>query len=399
MNIVLCSKLKKHKHCAISLQGANILGKYITGAFFTGRPWYYPLAGKNKVWIDNRLNYKFDYNKIKSFASQYILYKFIVGNKIISHTIHTYKIDSFFKNLLGLYCYFNILTMKNITHFHYERSLGSKIAAKAKKRFNCKVIIDESLPNMKYLYNIMKEEYSKLDLNFDEDSFLGKYNAKDFETADYIIVPSNYCKYTFVSEGVKEEKLKVIPYGCDLSKFYPIAFKRDATFRVLFVGKICPRKGVHYLIDAIKAIKQKNIELLLVGMIEEGFEGVLKDLPACVKHIKYYPHSKLNEIYSKADVFVLPSLSDSFSVTTLEAMASGIPVIVSENVGAKEIVNNGDNGFVVPIRNCEAIIEKITVLYNNRFYAREMGKNARNSVIKFNWNEYGKKIISFYENI
>jgi glycosyltransferase involved in cell wall biosynthesis len=381
------------------MQNGNILYKYVCGAFFKNKPWFYNLLGKNKAWVDNRIDDKFDYNKISSFKIYDILYRLIGNSRLVDMLNTKGNVDLFFNYIFDLYCSYQLNFAENITHFHYVSSVGHRSAIKAKKKFGCAIIIDERAEHKEFLYNILKEEYKILNLDFKDKEFWTIDTRRDYEIADYIVVPSKYCKYTFENQGISEKKLVVIPYGCDLSKFYPTQVKDDGIFKVISVGTICARKGIHYLIDAFKQLKYKNVELILVGKVEKEFEYILDNLPKNIKHIPYVPNSELNELYSKSDVFVLPSLSDSFSLATIEAMASGVTVIVSENVGAKDFVVQGENGYIVPIRDSAMIKEKLELLYNNRNKTEHMGKCARKTVLNLSWDEYGKKLINFYESI
>ena len=92
--------------------------------------------------------------------------------------------------------------------------------------------------------------------------------------------------------------------------------------------------------------------------------------------------------YQNADVFVFPSLNDAFALVILQAMACGTPVIISENVGAADVVRNGADGFIVPTRNVGALKGKILFFYNNREKVEEMGRNARAQAEKYSWERY-----------
>jgi glycosyltransferase involved in cell wall biosynthesis len=99
-------------------------------------------------------------------------------------------------------------------------------------------------------------------------------------------------------------------------------------------------------------------------------------------------------------VFVLPSLADGFGMVVPQAMACGLPVIVTENVGAADIVRDGRSGFIVPVRDVEALCEKLRFLHENRDLAREMGRQARQDVIcGYTWDDYGDRLVGFLETL
>jgi glycosyltransferase involved in cell wall biosynthesis len=104
----------------------------------------------------------------------------------------------------------------------------------------------------------------------------------------------------------------------------------------------------------------------------------------------------LSRYYSNSSVFVLPSLADSFALVVLEAMACGVPVIVTENTGSKEVFRDGVDGFVVPIRDVEAIKEKILFLYENRDVCQAMGEAARQRASEVTWDRLERRAVEIY---
>jgi glycosyltransferase involved in cell wall biosynthesis len=103
-------------------------------------------------------------------------------------------------------------------------------------------------------------------------------------------------------------------------------------------------------------------------------------------------HDELKNIYQKASVFVLPSYMDSWGQVVCEAMACGTPVIVSQNTGSKDVVEDGENGFIVDVANRKQLEEKISYFYHNRSELERMGKNARKSVEHLTWENYYDQI-------
>jgi len=211
---------------------------------------------------------------------------------------------------------------------------------------------------------------------------------KELELADLIFVPSNFVKQSIIDIGVPAEKIKVNVFGAPIEYFKPME-KTDTTFRSIFVGGIGPRKGVHYIIQAWKELNLPNAELLLVGVdlfpdgwLKEHIEG------ATIRFVPSVPHHQLNSYYASADVFVFPSLAEGLALVQLEAMACGLPIISTPNAGAEDIVEDGINGFLIPIRNIEALKEKIQYLYTHPDEKIIMGKAARKTAERYTWKRY-----------
>lgn len=207
------------------------------------------------------------------------------------------------------------------------------------------------------------------------------------ELADRILVGSTFARDTFVEEGIPAEKLIIVPYGARMTLFTPSEKGQHAkSFRVLFVGQIGQRKGVPYLLRAFKAFRGSGAELTLVG------DFVNTALPFApyrdiFTHISHVPQVMLREIYHRSDVFVFPTLLEGMPMVVVEAMAAGLPVIVTPN-GPGDIVRDGIDGFVVPIRDEHAIIDRLEYLRSHPAECKEMGKRARERALQYTWDAY-----------
>jgi glycosyltransferase involved in cell wall biosynthesis len=222
------------------------------------------------------------------------------------------------------------------------------------------------------------------------------------DLADRILVGSQFVRNAFMEEGFPAEKMIVIPYGADVERFFPA---REATnlkkpFRALFVGSIVQRKGISYLLRAYQRFKGPNTELILVGNYPDDSSPFVP-FHDDFKHIPHVPQANLPQIYRSADVFVFPSLLEGMPLVVLEAMASGLPVITTPN-GPGDLVRDGVDGFVVPIRDVDAIVEKLEYLHAHPEERLRMGQNARERAKMFTWEHYRAKVTDFigslYEN-
>ncbi len=215
------------------------------------------------------------------------------------------------------------------------------------------------------------------------------------EQADRILVGSQFARNAFMEEGFPAEKIIVIPYGADLTRFSQRSSRaeRGKTFRALFVGSIVQRKGVSYLLRAYQRFKSANTELLLVGNYPDDMRPFVP-FRDDFKHIPHVPQADLPKIYQNADVFVFPSLLEGMGLVVLEAMASGLPVITTPN-GPGDLVRDGVDGFVVPIRDVDTIVEKLEFLRTHPEDRLRMGQNARERAKEFTWERYKEKVTEF----
>jgi starch synthase len=218
---------------------------------------------------------------------------------------------------------------------------------------------------------------------------------QEYETTDFIAMPSRFCQRSFLEQGLPKEKLRVWPFGADIRRYGPAKEPQpDRPFRVLSVGEIGVRKGTYYLVEAFRSLNLPDSELLMVGAARPNILPYLKQQPDNIKTPGVIRYPALQKIYHSASVVVAPSIEDGFSQVVLQALASGIPVIVSENNGACEAITDGVNGLVVPARNTEALAAAIERVYRDPELRRSLGANARDSALRYTWNQYGAVVES-----
>ncbi len=220
---------------------------------------------------------------------------------------------------------------------------------------------------------------------------------QEIQLADHIFVPSSFVQNSLLEAGTKPEKISVIPFGAPIGYFHPQP-KPDKLFRALFVGRVGPRKGVHYLLQAWQELSLPEAELLLVG-INEFPKGWLNQYTKGIRHISSVPHASLNRYYSSANVLVLPSLVEGLALVQLEAMACGIPLITTPNAGGSDIVTDGVEGFIIPVRDVEALKEKLEWCYTHPEELAQMGQVARHKAEQLTWKQYRQQLASKVQEI
>jgi glycosyltransferase involved in cell wall biosynthesis len=216
--------------------------------------------------------------------------------------------------------------------------------------------------------------------------------SKEALLADYCIVTSNFTKRTLVEAGVSLDRIFVVPYGVDAVSC-PEGPSRDGTFRVVFVGQMVQRKGLEYLFRAWRKLRLKDAELVLAG------RGRLDDrlLSAFSSEFKYLgplTDAQLAQLYSQSDMFCMPSLVEGFGLVYLEAMSCGLPVIATPNTGVADIVQDGREGFIVPIRDVDSLAGKLEWTYRNRKALQEMRSAARTLAQQYSWSRFRDGIVS-----
>lgn len=220
---------------------------------------------------------------------------------------------------------------------------------------------------------------------------------QEFLAADYIFVLSRIARRTLVEHGVPASKIIVNNPGVDLSQFHP-APRHDRTFRIIQVGSITARKGVLYLLKAFTELNLPTAELWFVGggLESSPLRPIIRSL--ATERVVFrgsVPQSKLRDMYAQCDVAVLASVADGFGLVVPQAMACSLPVIVTENVGAADVLSP-DSGLIVPIRDVEALKAAILTLYDDPARRTHMGESARRRVTSgHTWDDYGNRLDSF----
>jgi glycosyltransferase involved in cell wall biosynthesis len=236
---------------------------------------------------------------------------------------------------------------------------------------------------------LMRAEYARYGWDIDRAVITPGVVARtvrEYHEADAIIATSSFVKRTLVERGVDAAKVTVVPYGFERAPM-PARQPHD-TPRVLFVGGCSLRKGIPYLVEAFRRI-EAPATLRLVGRRNDALFERIGGLPANVVAVGPKSGTGLAAEYASADVFVLPSVEDGYGLVTNEAMSAGLPVIVSDHAGSAEVVRDGDNGFVVPARDADALADRLNKLLRDAQLRARMGAAARATAESRSWETYG----------
>jgi glycosyltransferase involved in cell wall biosynthesis len=200
------------------------------------------------------------------------------------------------------------------------------------------------------------------------------------ELADQIVVNSSWSESALLKEGVSPNKIRVLPlaYEADgdsrsFQRQYPAAFTAERPLRVLFLGQINLRKGIEQLFEAIRLLSKENVEFWFVGPRQVCIPAELNQHPR-VRWFGVVPRVDVASYFRDADVFILPTLSDGFGLTQLEAQSWRLPVIASRNCG--EVVQDGVNGVILKEVSGPAIAEVLLNLLRSPETLRAMSTNS-----------------------
>jgi glycosyltransferase involved in cell wall biosynthesis len=151
------------------------------------------------------------------------------------------------------------------------------------------------------------------------------------------------------------------------------------------------RKGLADLFAAVNLLKRTDVELVVMGSPLMPLEFYQRQCPA-FRYEAPRPHAEVLALMRSCDVFALPSIVEGRALVQQEALACGLPLIVTPNAGGEDLIDEGDTGFLVPIRSPEAIAEKIAWFADQRAELPRMRQYAIDKAAKYTWERYGDRI-------
>jgi len=268
---------------------------------------------------------------------------------------------------------------------------------KRAKELGDKRILKHAMGSVKNLSEILSEEYEKRGLSLQKEtpfnsSYLKQLN-KEYALADAHIMASSIGKNQLIEEGVPEKSIWVIPYAAnsDIFKASHSSPANSKPFSIVFAGQLSVRKGFIYLQQALEQAGQKNWACHAFG---SQLNEVKQDLNSYTGKIPIKFHGAVNqaelaEAMRKADVLVLPSIEDGFGLVVPQALNCGTPCIVSDAVGAKDIITHRENGSIFPSKNSSE-------LYDELLWWSENKKQVHSCT---SWEHSARLLIKFSEEL
>ncbi len=272
---------------------------------------------------------------------------------------------------------------------------------KAAKNKGMKTIVDRACPHIDFQLSLLDEEVERLTgkkFQMSSGHRLKDKMIAEYEASDAIIVPSNYSYNSFIQKGFDKKKLHIVPLMKEKNVTRAPTSSDKKLFTVLAVGFSFYRKGFYYLLKAWNELNLPNAQLVIRNVVPKEFQPLcqLKSVVAVNHHLS---NDELIRLYQDCDVFCLPSIDEGFGMAAVEAMAAGKPIIVTNNVGMSDIITHKKEGFVLPIRDVDAIKESILTLYQDRDLMQQMGEAAYLCEQQYSQKRYIQTITSVYQKL
>ena len=221
---------------------------------------------------------------------------------------------------------------------------------------------------------------------------LAEREVAEWQLADRIICGSQFVADSLQREGVESERLRVVPYGIDLDVFQPAPPSNEDTLRVLFVGEVGLRKGVPYLLEALRALdRPEQIQARLIGPVALQTEA-FRPYGRWSETVGSVSRQEILKCYQWADVLVLPSLCEGSATVTYEAMACGLPIITTPASGS--LVRDGIDGFIVDARDVDGLRSRIALFADDLGLRSQMSAAAIERRAEISLAAYGERLLS-----
>lgn len=265
-----------------------------------------------------------------------------------------------------------------------------------------KFVCDRGSSHQRFQGQIVQEEYARWNVTLPPND--ERDTAREeaiYDVADAITVPSTFAARSFLQMGVSAEKLQVIPYGVELDEFKPVTKPAQGQIDLLYAGAVSLRKGFPYLLDAFARLKHPHKRLRVAGAVTREMEAVLPKLPKeNVEFLGPIPRAELVRYMSSSHLMVLPSIEEGLALVQGQAMACGCPVLASTNTGSEDLYTDGVEGFIVPIRNPDALLERMQQIADDPFLQQTMSHAALERVKQLGgWKEYGDQWGAFLRTL
>jgi len=223
--------------------------------------------------------------------------------------------------------------------------------------------------------------------------------TSELKLAEVIVVPSRFVERSLPSWLKPEQRVIVAQFGSPNGEQLGApgavrAKSAGAKLRVLFAGSMTQRKGLADVFQAIRLLNRSDVELVVMGSAVAPMDFYVRQ-PLAFTYEPPRPHRAVLELMRTCDVLVLPSIVEGRAMVQQEALACGLPIVVTPNAGGEDLVDEGRTGFLVPIRSPEAIAEKLAWFADRREGLEEMRPNCVEMAARYSWTEYAGRILGF----
>jgi glycosyltransferase involved in cell wall biosynthesis len=251
---------------------------------------------------------------------------------------------------------------------HCWSGVSEELLASDRVRAGCRILMRGSAHVLEQ-DRVLREEEGRTGVTLDRPSpWMIAREQREYELADRVLVLSTFARRSFEARGVSAARLLVLPLGVDTEAFRPPAgviaarlrrLRAGEPLRVLYAGALSFRKGCWDLVAMARMLTDRDIEVRLAGPAMSETEALIRSAPPNVVCLGKIPQHDLPAVYWDADVFVFPTLEDGFGLVLTQARAAGLPVICTDHCAGPDLIDEGRDGWVLPIRSPESFADRL----------------------------------------
>jgi len=385
--ILIAHPGRQHSHqAAVALREAGYLACYATGVPVCERQFAIILRDiLRKFSVYANVELPLDLTRVNMVATivNRLLVRYLPERLIGPIQYETYRI-------------FDRWVARLIAHEEFDAVIAYENSAlysfRAAKKIGAKCILDAaSLHHVEqdrhYVSGLPNAYKARVDLRKDEEVSL----------ADCIFTASDLAAKSYIANAHPTKRIKTILLGVDIQQFKPVprCFDRPSCdpFNFIFIGSAVAKKGFDVVLDCTETLLTEglSVKLLVVGRLDHNLLLGRRALRNNIRQYGVISQNELAAVLREAHCLLLPSRFDSFGMVVVEAMASGLPVIVSDMVGSRELVEEGRNGFVVPVGNPKALADRMRWCVQNPEILEKLSAAARATAEQVSWANYRRR--------
>lgn len=394
-SIVVAHPGRQHSHqLAYALYKAGILNKYCTG--LPARKGIFNLIPPF-VWRT------YEYYNLP-FPLPYYSFHFLSGNLLRKIGFRVLN-PIFFKHLdFSILKYFDYCISKYLDRMNATAIIAYENSAlhsfrKAEELGMVKILDAASV------HYSFQEQFFERPISFKLQKEINQRKEAEIQCADFIITTSTFAKETYLNAGVNPKKLYVLQLGVNSEIFKPKLrkFNENSCLSFLFCGNWNRHKGIDLLVEAYQMIRNLGLrcKLKIIGNNTDVFSeyNSLKNFKEDILQYGKLSQNEIASIMQDSECLVLPSRFDSFGMVVLESLSCGLPVIISNAVGAIDLVKENTNGWIIPSNDAESLANRMIWCIQNPKIMHQMREYTSRSVASFSWNNYHNRVTDLMNEI
>lgn len=277
-------------------------------------------------------------------------------------------------------------------------------SGRAARRLGARHVCDRGSSHIRTQDELLREEHERWGQRFDGiDPRVIEAEETEYAECDAITVPSTFAQRSFLARGVAPQRVHRVPYGVDLERFRPAAEPATGGFDVLFAGGMSLRKGLPYLLQAYARLQHPRKTLSFAGTPSSALVEDMRRRglwPEDARVLGHLPQPALAGLMSRSHALVLPSVEEGLALVLAQGLACGAVVVASRSTGAEDLFDDGEQGFIVPPRDADALAAALQRLADDPSLHARMRAAALARVRRIGgWRAYGECASALYRRL